>query len=176
MQMLFEFLPIIAFFVVYKLNGIYAATFAAVMISILQVTFFWLKHKRVDKIQVGMMVLIVALGAATFIFHKPIFIKWKPTVINWLFALLFFITQYVGKRPLIEMMFQGKVQLPDAIWRKLNWLWIGFFTFVGLVNIYVAYHFDTNTWVNFKLFGVLGLTVIFIIAQAFYLAKHLKGP
>lgn len=176
MQMLFEFLPIIIFFIVYKLSGIYAATLAAIVISIIQVSVFWMKHKRIDKIQLGMLVLIVALGTATLILHKPIFIKWKPTVINWLFAALFLITQYVGKRPLIEMMFQNKVQLPNPIWRKLNWLWIGFFTFVGFANIYVAYHFNTNTWVNFKLFGVLGLTVIFIIAQAFYLAKHLKEP
>jgi intracellular septation protein len=176
MQMLFEFLPIIVFFAVYKLNGIYAATAAAIIISILQVTIFWIKHKRVDRIQLGMMIMIAGLGTATLIFRKPIFIKWKPTVINWLFALLFFVTQYVGKQPLIEMMFQGKVQLPDAIWRKLNFLWIGFFSFVGFANIYVAYHYSTNTWVNFKLFGVLGLTVIFIIAQAFYLAKHVREP
>ncbi|MAZ77637.1 MAG: septation protein A [Legionellaceae bacterium] len=174
MQMLFEFLPIIVFFVVYKLNGIYAATLAAIIISALQVLFYWMKHKRVDRIQLGMLGLIVALGAATLILRKPIFIKWKPTVINWLFALLFFVTQYVGKQPLIEMMFQGKVQLPDPIWRRLNWLWIGFFTFVGFANIYVAYHYSTNTWVNFKLFGVLGLTVVFIVIQAFYLAKHMR--
>lgn len=173
MQMLFEFLPIIIFFIVYKVSGIYAATAAAIIISIIQVIVYWFRFKKVDKLQLAMLGLIVVLGSVTLLLHNPIFIKWKPTVINWLFAAVFFISSYVGKRPLIAVMLSSKIQLPDRVWRKLNLSWVIFFIIVGIANIVVAYHFSTNTWVNFKLFGVLGLTIVFIIIQSCYLAKHI---
>jgi intracellular septation protein len=174
MQMLFEFLPIIIFFVVYKVSGIYAATAAAILISILQTIIYWFRFKKVDKLQLAMLVLIIILGSATLLLHQPIFIKWKPTVINWLFAAVFFVSPYVSKRPLIAVMLSDKIQLPDPVWRKLNLSWVIFFVVVGIANIVVAYHFSTNTWVNFKLFGVLGVTVLFTILQAIYLAKHIQ--
>ncbi|MEM9242702.1 MAG: septation protein A [Pseudomonadota bacterium] len=173
MQMFFEFLPIIVFFIVYKISGIYAATAAAIIVSVLQTGIYWLKNKKLDRLQLGMLVLIVVLGGATLLLHKPIFIKWKPTVINWLFALVFLGSQFVGKRPLIATMLGGKISLPDKVWRQLNYSWSLFFILMGAANIIVAYHFSTNTWVNFKLFGVLGLTVLFVLIQAFYLAKHI---
>jgi intracellular septation protein len=174
MQMFFEFLPIVVFFIVYKVNGIYAATIAATLMSVFQVGFYWFKHKKIDSIQLGMLILIVALGSATIIFHNPIYIKWKPTVINWILALVFLITQFFGKKPLIQKMAGNKIELPPAIWRTLNLSWIGFFVIMGSANLYVAYHYNTNTWVDFKLFGVLGLTVLFIVLQSIFLAKHMK--
>lgn len=101
------------------------------------------------------------------------FIKWKPTILNWLFGAAFLGSQFIGKKPLVQRMLETNFSLPDGIWGRLNLIWIVFFVIMGVVNLYVAYSFDTDTWVNFKLFGMMGLTIAFVIAQAFYLARYL---
>jgi intracellular septation protein len=120
-------------------------------------------------------VLIGVLGGATLFFHDEMFIKWKPTIINWLFAAVFWGSHYIGKDPIIKRMMNSQVNLPSDVWARLNMSWVGFFFISGVANIYVAYHFTTNAWVNFKLFGVLGMTFFFVILQAVYLSRYVKA-
>ncbi len=174
MKILADFFPIILFFIVYKLYNIYAATASAIVVSFLQVTIYWVKFRKVDRMQLITLALVVVLGGATLLLHKEIYIKWKPTILNWVFAAVFFASQYIGKKPIIKRMMEKNVSLPEAVWGRLNLSWVGFFVLMGIANLYVVYNFDTDVWVNFKLFGMLGLTVIFVIIQAFYLARHIE--
>ena len=116
--------------------------------------------------------LIFVLGGATLLLHDPVFIKWKPTGIYWLTALVFLGSQFYGKKTLVQKMMENNLQLPNFAWSKLNLAWVCFFTIMGCLNVYIAYNFDTNTWVNFKFFGGLGLTLIFVVIQSLYLSKH----
>lgn len=175
MKLLYDFFPIIIFFVVFKIWGIYAATASAIGVSLLQVIAYYIRHKRFDKMQVITLLLISVLGGATLIFHDPMFIKWKVSVINWIFGLVFLGSQFIGKKNLVQRMLDSKISLPNKVWATLNLSWVIYFMVLGFVNIYVVYHFSTNAWVNFKLFGVLGLTFIFVILQGLYLSKHVKN-
>ncbi len=186
MKLFFDFLPIALFFIAYKfgggiyhwdgqeydIKGIYVATAVMIIASILQVTISWLMTRKVEKSHLITLVLVLVLGGATLWLQNPNFIKWKPTAVNWLFALAFIAAQVFSDKTLLERMMAEHIKLPDAIWFKLNIAWILFFIGSGLANLYVAFNFDEATWVNFKLFGLLGLTIIFIIAQSIYLAKH----
>lgn len=174
MKILFDFLPIFLFFVAYKIYGIYTATIVAIVASCLQVGFFWLKHRRVEMMHVITMVLIVVLGGATLLLHDETFIKWKPTGVNWLFAAVFLGSLFVGKKTMLERMMGSNIVLPKLIWSRLTTSWAIFFFALGVLNIYVAYNFDTDTWVNFKLFGMMGLMLVFVIMQAIYLSRHIQ--
>lgn len=174
MHMLYDFIPVLLFFIGYKLAGIYAATAIAMAISVAQVTAYYLRHKKFEPMQVITLILLLLLGGTTLILHNEAFIKWKPTVINWVFALGFLISHFIGKKPIIQRLLEKNIKLPDGVWLKLSFSWISFFILLGCANLFVIYHFDTDTWVNFKLFGMLGLTVLFTIAQSIYLAKHFK--
>ena len=174
MKLLYEFFPIIVFFVIFKLYGIYAATTSAIIISGLQVLFYWLKYRRFDKMLLLTFVGITVFGGATLIFHNPLFIKWKVSIIYWILSIAFLASQWFGKKNLIQRMLDQKITLPNQIWLRLNLLWALYFLTIGFINIYVAYHFSTETWVNFKLFGMLGLLIIFMIIQGAYLMRHIK--
>ena len=176
MKLLADFFPIIVFFIFYKLYGIYVATAAAIIVSILQMGVYWFKHRKFETMQVTTLILIVVLGGATLLLHDPIFIKWKVSVVYWLFAIIFLGSHFFGKEPMMQRLMKKNIQLPALVWRKMSWGWAGFFIIIGIINLYVAYHFDTNAWVYFKLFGVLGLTLIFVIIQAIFLAKHIQEP
>jgi len=175
MKFLIDFFPIVLFFIAYKFGGIYIATSVAIVTSVIQVSYEWFRYRKVELMQWVTLGLIVLLGGATLLLHNEIFIKWKPTVINWVLAVLFLGSHYLGKEPLIKRMMNSQVTLPDPVWTKLSFSWVGFFFVSGLANIYVAYHFSTNTWVDFKLFGVLGLTVLFVLLQAVYLSRYFKA-
>ena len=174
MKLLFDFFPIILFFVGYKLFGIYNATAIAMIASILQVIIYRYKHQRYEKIHLISLALIVVLGSATLIFRNPWFIKWKPTTLYWLSSLFFIGSAFIGEKPLIRKMMEKNIELPTEIWLKLNYAWAVFFILMGAANIYVAYTFDTDFWVNFKLFGGAGLTLLFVFIQAIYLSKHIS--
>jgi len=174
MKLLFDLFPILLFFIAYKLAGIYVATLVAIATSVLEVLYTFVRYRRFDPLQLFTMGLIIVLGGATLWLHNELFIKWKPTMINWLFGLLFLGSEFFGKEPFIQKLMKEQVVLPSEIWLRLNKAWAGFFLAMGFVNLYVAYNFDTNTWVNFKLFGMMGLTFLFVIVQAVYLSKHLK--
>lgn len=172
MNIFFDLFPLLFFFIAYKFMGIYAATAVAIIASLVQVAFTYLKHKKFEIMQIITCIMIVLFGGMTLLFHNPVFITWKPTVINWIFGLIFLISQLFYKEPLLQYLLKNKVSANDDIWRKLNFMWILFFFFIGAANLIVAHYFDLNTWVNFKVFGVLTLTLIFGIIQAFYLSKH----
>jgi intracellular septation protein len=175
MKFLYDFFPIILFFVVYKLYGIYAATATAMLASFIQVIYYRIRYNTFERMQLVTLILIAILGSATLISHNPIFIKWKPTAVYWVFALAFMCSHFIGKKPLIHYMLGSKIELPTIAWKTLNISWIAFFVLMGIANIWVAYTCSTNTWVNFKLFGVLGLTVVFALIQAIYLARFFKN-
>ncbi len=173
MKFLYDYFPIICFFVAYKFYGIYAATTVTIIAAFLQVGVYWLKYRRFEKMHLITLVLIVSMGGATLISHNDIFIKWKPSIIYWAFALALLGSQIIGSRtPLIKRLLAEQVQLPIKTWKNINLSWGVFFALMGTANLYVVYHYDTDTWVNFKLFGTLGLTLVFCVAQAFYVARH----
>lgn len=175
MKPFFDFLPIIVFFIVFKFSDIYIATGAAILISVIQVTAHWVKHRDVQFLQLLSLVLIVVFGGSTLLLHNEMFIKWKPTVLNWVLALVFLSSQIFTKKPFIQRLMESSIALPQALWRRLNLAWVTFFSVMGIVNLWVVYHFSTNAWVNFKLFGMLGLTLVFAILQAVYLARHMQS-
>lgn len=172
MKLLTDFLPIVLFFVAYQLYDIYVATAVAIATSILQIGYFWLLRKQLEKMHLVTLGLLVIFGGLTLLLRDPLFIKWKPTVVNWLFATVFVGSQFIGKKPLVARVMGHAVDLPDAIWGRLNISWGLFFLVSGALNLYVAFNFSEAAWVNFKLFGMLALTVVFIILQSFYMARH----
>lgn len=174
MKLFLDFLPVLAFFVVYKLADIYTATAAAIAASVLVVAWTWWRERRVEKMALVTAGLMVVLGGATLWLHDDTFVLWKPTAVNWLFAVAFLGSQYLGGgKPLVRRALGAQIELPEPVWRRLNLAWVAFFVVSGALNLVVAFHFDRDTWVNFKLFGLLGLTVVFVLAQGFWLARHL---
>ncbi len=174
MKMLFDFFPIILFFIAYKFQDIYFATIVAMISTILQVFFSWIKKKKVEMMHIITLVMIIFLGGATIFLQNDIFIKWKVSVVNWLFSIILLGSHFVGEKTVIERLMEKSIELPKYVWNRLNVSWSGFFAFIGCLNIYVVYNYDTDTWVNFKLFGVLGITLVFVILQSIFMAKHIK--
>ena len=187
MKLFFDFLPIALFFIAYKfgggtyqwdgqdydVKGIYVATAVMIIASILKVAITWFLTRKVEKSHLITLVLVVVLGGATLWLQNPDFIKWKPTAVNWLFAAAFIGAQLFTDKSLLERMMAEHIQLPVAIWGRLNIAWVLFFIISGLANLYVAFNFPEEIWVNFKLFGLLGLTILFIIGQSVYLSKYI---
>jgi intracellular septation protein len=150
------------------------ATAVIIVASILQVSWFWIKHRRVEKMHLITLVLVLLLGGATLLLQDPLFIYWKPTVVNWAFALAFFGSQFIGQKNFLQRMLESQITLNEQrVWKNLNFAWVAFFIAMGGINLYVAFNFEENTWVNFKLFGMMGLTFVFVIAQSIYLARHI---
>jgi intracellular septation protein len=174
MKFLFDLFPILLFFVAYKMYDIYVATAVAIGAAFVQTGLFWLKHRKFEKMHVITLAILIVFGGLTLILRDPVFIKWKPTVVNWLFGATFLGSQFIGERPLVERMMGHAITVPGPVWRRLNWAWILFFLAMGLINIYVAYSFSEEAWVNFKLFGMMGLTLVFVFAQAFYLGRYME--
>lgn len=179
MKLLYDFFPVLLFFVTYKLyddptEGILAATAVIIVATCVQVTITWVRERRVQRMHLVTLVLVVILGGITLALEDEIYVKWKPTAVNWLFAAVFLASQFVGRKNLVRRIMESKVALPDLVWTRLNLGWVSFFFFLGAVNLYVVYNFDTDTWVNFKLFGLMGLTVVFVFAQALYLMRHVS--
>jgi len=171
MQILLDFLPIALFFMAYKTAGLYMATAVAMIASFVQVFYTRYKTGAFQKISLFSLALICLLGGATLLLKNEMFIKWKPTAVYWLLA-IFFLASHFMEEPLLKRLMDKQMNLGFAIWQRLNLSWFLFFAFLGALNLYVVHHFDTPTWVNFKLFGCLGLTLLFIIAQGLYMSKH----
>src|SRR3990167_599676 len=174
LNFLYDFIPVLLFFIAFKFYGIYIATIVGIVSTALQVLITLLYTKRIDKKQLLALGVFVVFGGMTLYFHNPIFIKWKPTIIFWIFGLVFLCSHFIGKKTLIQRMFSAALEtkgaqhhVPLIIWKKLNLAWTLFFILLGTLNIFVAYHFSTNAWVNFKLYGVMGLLFLFSILQAF---------
>ena len=175
MQLLFDFFPVIAFFVAYKLTDIYVATGVIIVAVILQTSIQWIRFRKVSSMALISGALVLVFGGLTLLIHDKAFIRWKVTIVNWLFAAAFLASMFFGERTLIERMLGENVQLERPLWRKLNVAWATFFTIVGALNLYVAYRFSEDFWVNFKLFGVLGLTLVFALAQGVWLASKMPA-
>ncbi len=173
MKILFDFFPILLFFIAYKYYDIYVATVVAIAASLVQVGLAWVKTRKFETMHLITLGVILLFGGATLLLQEEIYIKWKPTVVNWLFALVFLSSHFIGEKTIIERLMSTNISLPKLIWNRLNMSWSGFFLTLGGANLYVVYNFDTNTWVNFKLFGMMGLTLAFVVAQAFYLTRHM---
>lgn len=174
MKLLLDFFPIILFFVAYKVWGIYAATAVAIVATVLQIGYLRFKTGKVEPMQWISLGVIVLFGGATLLAHDENFIKWKPTVLYWLMGGALLVGQLFFKKNFIKSLMGAQMQLPDAAWRGMCWSWTGFFAAMGVLNLWVAYNFDTDTWVNFKLFGGMGLMLVFVLGQALYLSRHMK--
>jgi len=165
MKLFFDFLPIIVFFVAYKLGNIYLATALAILAVFAQISINLLRGKRPDMMQLITLGMITLLGGATLLLKNELFIKWKPTVVYWILGVVFMVTPYFTRKTLVQKMLDNSLTLPQRAWQKLNCVWISFFAVMGLLNLYVVYTFTTDFWVNFKLFGTLGLTFVFVLLQ-----------
>ncbi len=170
MQLLLDYIPILAFIAAYFYKDIFFATAALMVIMPLVLLLQWLWTKKLNRIYAASTLLVLVLGGFTLAFRNPTFLYWKPTVLNWAFAIAFLGSQWIGEKPFVERMLGKAADLRKAQWITLNQMWVVFFVFVGAVNLYVAYSFSEAFWVKFKLFGMLGLTLVFVIAQSVWLS------
>ena len=175
MQILVDFLPIIVFFGTYKVAGMFAATGALMVAMALQIAIQWFRQGSVNKMLLTSGALVGVFGGITLLFRDPIFIQWKPTIVNWLFAAAFLGSRFIGDKTLTERMMGQAIELDASMWRQLNLMWVVNFSFLGVANLYVLYNYDEATWVNFKLFGMLGLTLVMALGQALWIAVRTSG-
>ncbi|MDX8413118.1 MAG: septation protein A [Mariprofundales bacterium] len=174
MKLLIEIFPVVLFFVTYKFSDIYIATGVLIAACVVQIVLLRVLGMAVENSHKITLVLVVLFGGATLLLHDEGFIKWKPTVINWLFAAAFAVSHWVGEKPILARMLSGQVDLPMVLLRQLSWAWVAFFVAMGATNLYVIHHYDTDTWVNFKLFGLLGMTLVFIVLQSAWIMLKVK--
>ncbi len=203
MKILFDFLPIALFFGMFKyadsnhdwaasvatdwlgfmVSGgvvgpaeapVLLATVVVIVATLAQILWIKARGRKVDTMLWVSLALVTALGSATIYFHSESFIKWKPTVLYWVMGGSLLVGQLVFRKNGIQSLMGAQMNLPDAVWRNVNFSWIGFFTAMGFLNLWVAFNFPTSTWVNFKLFGGMGLMLVFVVAQALFLNKHIK--
>jgi len=174
MKILFDLFPVILFFVVFKLFGVYAATAAAIAATIVQVAWVKYRHGKVDTMLWVSLGIIVVFGGATLFLHDETFIKWKPTVLYWFFAAALLFARPLFGKNIMRSLLEEKMPLPDPVWHYLNLAWAAFFGVLGLLNLYVAFNYSLDTWVNFKLFGTTGIMLVFILLQAFVLSKYVE--
>jgi intracellular septation protein len=174
MQLLADYFPLVLFFVAFKLAGIWVATAVAIVASIVQIAYFHWKGK-VSPIHWISLVVIVVFGGATLILQDETFIKWKPTVLYLVFALVLAVGKLAYRRDLLSYLMK-EITLPPTVWTRLTWSWVAFFVAMAAANWYVAFHFTTETWVNFKVWGGIGLFLLFALAQGVVLARHVTEP
>jgi intracellular septation protein len=171
MKFLFDLLPVGLFFVSIFLWDIFVATAVAIATSIAQVAWLKLRKKKVEPMVWASLAIILVFGGLTLYLRDKTFILWKPTVLYWLFAVVLSAAALMG-RNLIRNLLSDQMQLPDAMWTRLNWSWVAFFAFMGCVNLYVAFNYSEKVLASFKLFGGMGLMFLFVIVQSLFLAKH----
>lgn len=180
MKALFDFLPLILFFAANEFYDIYVATGVLIAATYLQVGYFYLQNRRLEKMHVIMLIAVTVFGGLTIGLRDPVFLKWKVSIINWLFAVVIIVSLMI-KKSVIKAMMGKQMSLPDKIWTRLSLAWALFFVIIGLLNIYVAFYYQLDvpedvrldTWVDFKVFGVLGLTLVFVVIQTFFIAKYI---
>ncbi len=174
MKLLFELFPVLLFFVAYKIYGIYIATAVMIITSLLQALYLWRRDGAIPTMHWVTLGLVVFFGGLTLVLQDPTFVKIKPTIVNWLFASAFIIAPFIGGKTLPQRMMEANVELPESKWKNLNMAWILFFIALGGLNVAVAFNFSEDAWVNFKLYGLMGLTFVFALAQGFYIARHMQ--
>lgn len=174
-KMINDLLPAIVFFTVYKIYDIFYATTALIIVTVTQVIWEYIKYRKVAKAQILVAVLVVIFGGATLYFHNEEFVKWKVSIINWLMGFGLIITTYTMKETPMEKLLKDSVELYEHKWKIINNMWGAYFVCLGTLNLFIAMFFSTNTWMNFKMFGLLGLTFVFLIIQTLYLSKYMKN-
>ena len=174
MKFLFDVFPVVLFFVAFKLYDIYVATAVAIVASFLQIGWLWLRGRKIENMLWVSLGVIVVFGGATLLLQNETFIKWKPTVLYWLFGTTLTVAALGFKKNLIRSMMEAQVTLPDPVWNRLLASWIAFFVAMGVINLFVAYNFSTDAWVNFKLFGGIGLMLVFVVLQALMLSRYIE--
>jgi intracellular septation protein len=182
MKFLYDLFPLLLFFAAFKFYDIYAATAVAIAASFAQVGYFWFRHHRVETMHVVTLAVIAVFGGLTLLLHDDTFIKWKPTLVYWILGALVLASQWFGRKTIVERMMSAQIALPAQVWKRLNLSWGIFFAALGAVNLYVAFYYgldlDAETrqgiWVNFKVFGLLGITLLFVVVQAFFMTKHMQ--
>ncbi len=175
-KILFDFFPIVLFFIAYKTYDLYVATAVVIVATFVQVAYNWFKYRKVETMQWVTLGLMTVMGGATLYLQDEQFIKWKLTIIEWLFGGVLLASHFIGKKTIIEKMMGANLELPKKIWSILNFVWALFFISVGCINIYVMFNYDTETWVDFKTFGVPGLMAIFILLQVIFMYKFMPEP
>lgn len=172
MKLLFDLFPVILFFIAFKFAGIYVATSVAIAATVVQIAWSKWRHGKIDTMLWVSFVIIAVFGGATLYLHDATFIKLKPTVLYWLFSAVLLFASVFFKKNLIRSLLGEKIALPLHIWQRLNLLWSLFFAVLGLVNLYIAFNYSEDAWVNFKLFGFTGLMIVFILGQSAWLARY----
>ena len=172
MKLLFDLFPVILFFIAFKAFNIYIATAVAIAATVAQIAWTKWRHGKVDVMLWVSFVIIGVFGGATLLLQDETFIKWKPTVLYWLFSTILLISNWLFNKNLMRALLHEKIALPLHAWNRLNLTWSLFFAVLGFINLYVAFNYTTDAWVNFKLFGFTGLMVVFILAQSVWLAKN----
>ena len=178
MQALLDFLPVIAFVTAYWVTGDMSVAIVVIMGAVtLQVLFTWLLKRELSRMLIASAAMVFVLGGISLLLDNPIFFKWKPTGLYWLFAVVFLGSHFIGEQTFAKRMMQAVAKddfdLPEPVWAKLNLAWVGFFLVAGAANIYVAYNYEEATWVNFKLFGLFGLTFVFLVLQTLWLSRYM---
>ncbi len=173
MKLLFDLIPVLLFFVAYKIWGIYIATAVAIAATVLQISWTKYRHGKVDTMLWVTFAIVAILGGATLMLHNENFIKLKPTALYWIFSAILLFSNLLFHKNLMRAMLHEKIALPVHAWNRLNLIWSVFFAALGFINLYVAYSFSTDTWVNFKLFGFTGLMLVFILAQGAWLSRYI---
>lgn len=188
MKQLIDFIPLILFFVVYKMDprvislgaeqyevgGPFSATLALMVSSIVVYGGLYLKNRQLEKNHAITLVAVILFGGMTLFFHDEAFLKWKAPIVNWIFAVAFLASQFIGEKTLLERMIGHTLTLPKSIWLKMNISWVIFFTLLGAANLFVAFTFH-EVWVDFKVFGSLILTFLFVIGQFLVISKHIQA-
>lgn len=182
MKFLFDFFPIVLFYTVFKfykseigeIQAMIYATSALIVATMAQVAYTWLRNKKIEKMHVVVLVLALVFGGATIYFQEPIYLIWKVTIANWIFALVFLGSHYIGKTLIIKRMMQHAIVLPEAIWVRLSYMCVAFFFSLGIINLAVAYNVSFDAWTDFKMFGMLGLSTSFFIFLAIYMSRHIE--
>jgi len=172
MKLLFDLFPVILFFAAFKFQGIYVATAVAIAATVAQIIWTKVKHGKVDTMLWVSFAIISVFGGATLLLHDETFIKWKPTVLYWMFSAILLGSKVLFNKNLMRTLLQEKIALPLHVWHRLNLSWSLFFAVLGFINLYVAFNYSTDNWVNFKLFGFTGLMFLFILGQGAWLSKY----
>ncbi|PVU31940.1 septation protein A [Yersinia pestis] len=173
MKQLLDFLPLVVFFIFIRCTTFFVASGALIVATLVALAFTWLKYRKVEKMTLVTAAMVLVFGTLTLAFHSDLFIKWKVTVLYVLFALALLVSQWVMKKPLIQRMLGKELTLPDKVWSTLNLSWAIFFLVCGLLNIYVAFWLPQDIWVNFKVFGLTALTLIFTLISGVYIYRHM---
>jgi intracellular septation protein len=171
MKLLVDFFPLLAFLLVFKTRDIYWATAALILATIVQITYTWFTTRKVEKMHLITLVSVFVFGSITIAFRNPVFIQWKVTVVDWVFAAALLLSQFVWKKPLLKRMLGKGIRAPDHIWSQLNVAWAIFFLVLSVVNLYIAYNWSEAAWVNFKVFGTLGASLLGVILTVAYIYK-----